>query len=241
MALLRSPVSVVIPVKDDDRYLRRCLRALAEQTRRPREVIVVDNGSTDASRRVARRFGARILRERTPGIPAAASRGYDAARGAVIARLDADSVPPPDWVARVERAFREPGLDALTGPGDFPALSPRRRRLADLLYMEAYFVLVGALLGRPPVFGSNLALRRAVWRRMRSHVHRDRRLHDDLDLSIHLAGRSTVLDRNLRVAISSRPFRSKRAMLRRIAMGVWTLARHAPDVVRLGRARGGAR
>ena len=225
-------VSVVIPVKDDARYLERCLRSLARQSTPPREVVVVDNGSSDASRRVARRFGARLVRERRPGIPAAASRGYDAARGRVIARLDADSVPPHDWIERIERAFRaDRKLAALTGPGVFPTLSPWQRRLARVLYMEFYFRLVGALLGRPPVFGSNLAMRRSTWRGIRRDVHRrDRMLHDDLDLSIHLAGRSVQLDPDLRVAVSSRPFRSARGMLRRFGMGVWTLGRHAPTL-----------
>lgn len=235
----RSRVSVVIPVKDDDRYLERCLRALAAQTRPPREIVVVDNGSRDRSRRVARRHGVRLVRERRSGIPAAASRGYDAARGPIIARLDADSVPPRDWVARIERGFAaDRRLDALTGPGDFPALSRLGKVLAGAAYMEAYFRLVGAFLGQPPLFGSNLALRRRAWRQVRRDVHRvDRRVHDDLDLSIHLAGRRVRLDRSLRVAVSARPFRSPLGMLRRVGMGAWTVLRHAP-VLRRARVPG---
>lgn len=232
----RSPVSVVIPVLDDGRYLRRCLTALARQRRRPLEIVVVDNGSRDHSRRVARRAGARVVRERRRGIPAAASRGYDAARGAVIARLDADSVPAEDWVERIEAAFaRDPALAALTGPGEFGVRPPRRWRAAALLYLGTYFTVVGGLLGRPPVFGSNLAMRRSAWRAARGDVHRrDRFLHDDLDLSIHLPGRVRV-DRDLRVVISRRPLRSARALSKRAAMGVWTVVRHLPAIVR-GRA-----
>lgn len=230
----RARVAVVIPVKDDASLLDRCLRALARQTRPPGEIVVVDNGSTDRSRRVARRHGARLVRERRPGIPAAASRGYDAVRHPLIARLDADSVPPEDWVERIERAFaRDRRLEALTGPGDFAALGSRGRRLARIVYMEAYLTVLAAVLRRPLVFGSNLAMRRRTWRAVRGRVHRDDpRLHDDLDLSIHLAGRRVRVDRSLRVAISSRPLRSPRGMLRRIGMGMWTVARHAPDLAR---------
>lgn len=231
-----SRVSVVIPVKDDAEYLRRCLAALAVQSTAPREVVVVDNGSSDASRRVARRYGARLVRERRPGIPAAASRGYDAARGRVIARLDADSIPPRDWVARIDRAFaRDRALAALTGPGVFPGLPRPLRVLAAAGYMQPYFRVFGALLRQPPVFGSNLALRRRDWRRLRRRVHRaDPRVHDDLDLSIHLAGRRVRLDPDLRVGISARPLRSPVGMLRRVGMALWTLARH-PGGVRGGR------
>ncbi|WP_219980766.1 glycosyltransferase [Microbacterium sp. HD4P20] len=44
-----STVSVVIPVKDDDRELGRCLRGLSLQTLKPDEIVVVDNGSSDAA------------------------------------------------------------------------------------------------------------------------------------------------------------------------------------------------
>ena len=83
-------VSVVIPVKDDAALLTRCLSALAAQDRPVDEIIVVDNGSSDDSADRARAAGARVVRCDDPGIPAAASAGYDAARGDLILRRDAD-------------------------------------------------------------------------------------------------------------------------------------------------------
>ena len=56
-----STISVVIPVYNDAALLRRCLEALAAQTRRADEIVVVDNGSTDDSAEVARRGGARVV------------------------------------------------------------------------------------------------------------------------------------------------------------------------------------
>ena len=89
-------LSVVIPVKDDADLLERCLTALDRQVVPALEVIVVDNGSTDHSVRVALRHGARVIVEATPGIAAAASAGYDTARGDVVVRCDADTLAPPD-------------------------------------------------------------------------------------------------------------------------------------------------
>lgn len=68
-------VSVVIPVRDDAEELEKCLALLARQSVRPFEVVVVDNGSTDASAEVARRWGAVVVVEPRPGIPAAAATG----------------------------------------------------------------------------------------------------------------------------------------------------------------------
>ena len=102
-------------------------------------------------------WGAVYLYEPTPGIAAAASAGYDAAGCDLIARLDADSEPPTDWVANLIAAFvDDPELDAITGPGRFPTLPRRSRLLADQTYLRPYFALMGRLLGHPPLFGSNL-------------------------------------------------------------------------------------
>lgn len=79
------PVSVVIPCLNDAAALETCLSSLARQSLQPFEIVVVDNNSTDSSAAVARRFGARVVPEPVPGIPAAAATGYDAAQGQIIA------------------------------------------------------------------------------------------------------------------------------------------------------------
>lgn len=144
-------VSVVIPVLDDADELRGCLECLAAQSRPADEIVVVDNGSLDDSAAVARGAGVRVVDEPVRGIPSAAASGYDAARGDVIARLDADSRPGPDWVAAIARAFdADPALAALTGPGDFLGVTGWRALAARALYMEAYFVAAGAAMAHVP-------------------------------------------------------------------------------------------
>ncbi|WP_402376911.1 glycosyltransferase family A protein [Isoptericola rhizosphaerae] len=118
-AAARPTVSVVVPARDDADELDRCLALLAAQSVAPLEVVVVDNASRDATAEVARRWGAVVVPEPRLGIPAAAAAGYDAARGDVIARLDADSRPGPHWVRSVvDSMTTDPAPDAVTGrPG----------------------------------------------------------------------------------------------------------------------------
>lgn len=220
-------ISVVIPVKDDADRLERCLRALANQTDRPDEIVVVDNGSTDRTGDVMAAWGVVAVHEAEPGIPAAASAGYDAATGDILARLDADSVPPPGWVARVRAAFDgEPALAGVTGPGSFDSLPRGVRQVVDITYMRAYFAVFGHLLGRPPLFGSNFAMRSNTWRAARTRVHRhDARVHDDLDLSFNLdRGAKIELDRDLVVPVSARPFVRPLALVWRAWRGILTVA-----------------
>ncbi|GGI48483.1 glycosyltransferase involved in cell wall biosynthesis [Agromyces flavus] len=223
-------ISVVIPVKDDAVLLRRCLAALADQRDRPDEVLVVDNGSTDGSADVAHDAGARVVAELRPGIPAASARGYDEAIGEVIARLDADCVPPPDWIERIRDAFaRDAALDAITGPARFIDGPRALRSVLSALYLGSYVATVAPALGHVPLFGSNLALRRDAWRAVRDEVHRhDQLMHDDMDLSVHLGPcRRFRYDLGLRMGISMRALTGGGAL--RVRRGVHSVVSHWPE------------
>ena len=180
--------SVVVPVKDDAALLARCLRALHAQESPADEIIVVDNDSSDSSASVARASGARVLTCIEPGIPAAASTGYDAARGDLILRLDADCEPDADWISAVVSAFgQDERIGAVTGGARFTDGPVALRVPLARLYLGAYTSLLSVTLGHRPLFGSNLAFRREAWHAVRADVHRgDAHIHDDLDLAFHL-------------------------------------------------------
>ena len=83
---------MVVPTFDRASVLSRALDSVIEQTRLPAEVIVVDDGSTDATAElVESRFpGVRLLRQENRGVSAARNRGIEASRGEWIALLDSD-------------------------------------------------------------------------------------------------------------------------------------------------------
>jgi glycosyltransferase involved in cell wall biosynthesis len=219
-------ISVVIPSRNDATFLAVCLDALARQTRPADEVIVVDADSTDATTAIARADGARVVHQSTLGIWPATAAGFDAASGDLLARLDADSVPAPDWLEQVERRMARPDRPtAVTGSGVFYGGTAVRRWMARHLYLGGYFFAIGALLGHPPVFGSNFALRAEAWTVLRDVVHRDRPdVHDDLDLSWWMQpGMSVVYEPALVVGVSARPFDSASELGRRVRMGFHTL------------------
>lgn len=224
-------ISVVIPVKDDAVALRRCLRALALQTRRPDEIVVVDNGSADDSAAVAASAGARVVPCATPGIPAAAATGYDASRGALVLRLDADCVPASTWVETMaDAATRRPDASVFAGGARF-ADGPRRlRRPLAAAYLGAYAAVLVPTLGHLPVFGSNLAFRRTAWESVRTAAHTDDpELHDDLDLAYHFGERHRIVYvPEAAMGISMRPFGDRRAFRRRIRRGARTVLSHWP-------------
>jgi glycosyltransferase involved in cell wall biosynthesis len=224
-------ISVVIPVKDDAAALRRCLRALSLQTRTPDEIVVVDNGSADDSAEVAEEAGARVVRCDRPGIPAAAARGYDAATGELILRLDADCLPAASWVASIaDRLESRPDLAAISGGARFVDGPRALRTTLAAAYLGAYALVTIPTLGHFPLFGSNLGMRAAAWRSIRDDIHLDAAMHDDLDLSFHLGARYRIGSaRGASMGMSMRPFWSRSAFARRVAGGSRTVVVHWPE------------
>lgn len=95
--------TIVIPTKNEEIYLPVLLETIRKQTFRPVEVIVADAGSTDATREIAARFGARIVEGGLPG--AGRNRGAAEAKTPFILFLDADVRLDDPTI--LERAFRE--------------------------------------------------------------------------------------------------------------------------------------
>jgi glycosyltransferase involved in cell wall biosynthesis len=95
-------VSVVIPAYNVAPYISQCLASVFAQTHRDYEVIVIDDGSTDATAEIVARSSeqVRLLRQRNQGAAAARNAGILAARGELIAFLDADDAWLPDYLAR---------------------------------------------------------------------------------------------------------------------------------------------
>jgi glycosyltransferase involved in cell wall biosynthesis len=227
----RLSVSVVIPVKDDADRLRACLDALRAQTSAPDEIIVVDNGSNDASAEVAAEYGALVVRCDEPGIPAASSVGYDTAAGELILRLDADCIPDPGWVQDMATAFVErPDVAAFTGGAQFLDGPESLRRPLAAFYLACYVLVTAPALGHVPLFGSNMGMRRNAWREVRADAHRhDPELHDDLDLAFHIGRRHRIRQlKTARMGMSMRPFGSARSMQVRIGRGFRTVVTHWP-------------
>jgi glycosyltransferase involved in cell wall biosynthesis len=115
-------VSVVIPALNEELMIGRCLEALAtlDFPREAFEVIVVDNGSADRTVQVAGAFAGRLrltVLER-PGVRVSAVRnqGAAAARGRILAFLDADCIPPRHWLTAALEHFRQHPRSVIGAP-----------------------------------------------------------------------------------------------------------------------------
>jgi glycosyltransferase involved in cell wall biosynthesis len=113
-------ISVVVPTLRRVVDLRRCLAALAAQTRPADQIVVVVHESDAATREALEGWAAENLPVvsagvRAPGLPAALNAGLAAADGDVLCFTDDDAEPWPDWVARIEAHYGDPAVGAVGG------------------------------------------------------------------------------------------------------------------------------
>jgi GT2 family glycosyltransferase len=131
-------LSVVVPVHNGGADLRACLAALARSTRKPDEIIVVDDGSSDGAAAGAAEFAAQVVvLEGEPHGPAfARNRGAARAKGDVLVFVDADVEVHADTLARFEGVFRDDAtLAAAFGSyDDRPPAPGRVSRYKNLLH-----------------------------------------------------------------------------------------------------------
>lgn len=186
-------VSVVIPAYNEELVLEKCLRALKAQTVAPYEIIIVDNNSTDATVEIARRYDTRIVTEKNQGIIYTRSRGFDEARGDVIASLDADSIAKSDWVERITNAFADETLLGLGGRAGAAELSPGNMFVGTSLFPIFVRWPDSRRYGLPQqnlMYGHNLAVRRSAWQEARPALYRgpdNQEVIEDIELSAKLS------------------------------------------------------
>lgn len=199
-------LSIVIPVYNEESYLKPCLEAIAALSEPPDEVIVVDNNSTDQTAAIAQQYPfVRYIREPHQGVLYARTTGFNAATGDIIGRIDGDTLLPEDWVTNVKAVFHDRPLAAVSGPVsyyDMP-LEPLNFRI-DLTIRT----LVAKTNSTGFLFGTNMALRRSAWKAVRTSLCDQRDIHEDLDLAIHLQrlGRQIAYVPRLRARMSARRF-----------------------------------
>ena len=101
--------SVIIPAYNSEKTLFSCLESLEAQSlsKENYEVIVVDDGSTDDTSKIANRFNVKYIFQTNKGPAAARNKGADAAAGQIILFTDADCVPDHNWIREMISPFSD--------------------------------------------------------------------------------------------------------------------------------------
>ncbi len=202
-------ISVVIPARNEADHIGVCLESLTCQVGAPDfEVIVVDNGSTDATAELASRFakrlGLKILSQPQLGRGAARAMGFQAARGDIILSTDADTVVPPDWVAILSQTLARSPAAAVTGTCKITDCRPLTNWGFNWFQPNAMRVY-RLIFGHYWLTGSNFAVKVQAYRQSGGFDPKVRDL-EDIELGFRLAkvGRIKFLRRPATITAGDR-------------------------------------
>lgn len=225
-------ISLVIPVYNEEEQLAACLDAINKQTFFPYEVIVVDNNSVDNTCHIAEKYDfVTLIKEKRQGVVHARNKGFDRATGDVIARIDADTILPTDWLSNVKDIFFDPKIDAVSGVAHYYGVAAGdainavdlffRRRLSRTLKDTMY------------LWGANMAIRTGAYKSLKSELCSQGNMHEDFDLAIHLMDRgcNVVFDERLHASVSSRRIDSNFiSFMKYVLISPSTFSQHGKNV-----------
>jgi glycosyltransferase involved in cell wall biosynthesis len=119
------------------------------------EIIVVDNASTDGTAEIARNYADKVVYEARKGVAFARQRGFEEAKGNIIASTDADTIVDKDWLYEIERSFSE---DIICTYGPVYLLDGARAEKVLAKYGFTLFLRASHLVGVPNLTGMNFAV-----------------------------------------------------------------------------------
>lgn len=191
-----AEISAYIPCYNGGRYLEFAIRALLGQTFRPNEIIVIDDGSVDQTREIARGFPVRLISHTSNrGLAAARNTAIQNAKHEFIASIDADVVPEPTWLESLTQSILE--YDAAGAGGRLIekfTSSPADRWRATHMQQDlgsARAVITFSYQQRLAGFGT--IFRKSALARVGGYDERYRSSYEDIDICRKLIGKGYTL------------------------------------------------
>jgi glycosyltransferase involved in cell wall biosynthesis len=152
-------ISVVVPAYNEEKYIGMTLssiKALSVKEDWTVEILVINGGSTDNTKEVAIKYGAKVIDEPHKGIGFARQEGIKHATGKIIAFTDADTVVPKDWLLRHVTELSQPNV-AFTY-GTFRVTDGKFPYYHFINFIQPHYLwLIHHLFGKPIAAGQNLA------------------------------------------------------------------------------------
>lgn len=135
-------LSIIIPTLNEENYLSQLLESIKRQDFDNYEVIVADAGSKDKTRKIAERFGAKVVEGGFQSV--GRNRGVEVTQGDLLLFLDADLQLPPGFLEKAVNEFRRRELDIATFPLEFYDGGKFINFLANVFWNRAGVIFEGS-------------------------------------------------------------------------------------------------
>jgi GT2 family glycosyltransferase len=185
-------ISVVVCTYNGQRTIRDCMEGLRRLRYPDFEVIVVNDGSTDQAPAIASEYDVRLISTENRGLSSARNTGWQAATGEIVAYLDDDAYPDPDWLTHLAATFLRSAHVGVGGPNIAP---PGDGKIAKCVALApgnpTHVMLTDREAEHIP--GCNMAFRRAALEAIGGFDPRFRIAGDDVDVCWALRERGGTL------------------------------------------------
>jgi glycosyltransferase involved in cell wall biosynthesis len=137
MMMKKPRISVLIPTKNRSASLAQCLESLTKQSFTDFEVVIVDGGSTNETKKVVERYSTKlqiILDFQGGGLIQRENKGWQISNGEIVIRTDDDVITTPKWLDAVSQTFAiSNDIGGVTGPTIIPQ---EKMRFRDLFFFQ---------------------------------------------------------------------------------------------------------
>jgi GT2 family glycosyltransferase len=206
-------ISVVVCTHNGSRTIRQCCEGLANLDYPDYEVIVVDDGSTDDTAAIVRRYDVNLIQTENHGLSSARNVGANAATGEIVAYIDDDAWPDSHWLSYLAMAFASDDYAGVGGPNIAP---PSDGGVADAVANApggpVHVLLTDDIAEHIP--GCNMAFRRSVLQSVGGFDPSFRVAGDDVDICWRIQARGWKLGFTPAAMVWHRRRSSTRAYLR---------------------------
>lgn len=157
--------SFIIPVFNEERYIKACIRSIKKQAAEDFEIIVVDNGCRDKTIKIAEKLGVRTIKENKSGISFARNCGALASKGDIYCFIDADGLLSKNWLSEVTKSLSDSRIKAVSGLNIFTAKSFLKKLLYNIYTVIVYgiVVLLSLIFSKTCLVGNNLAIKKELF------------------------------------------------------------------------------
>ena len=166
-------VSVIIPVYQVEEYLERAVDSVLQQTLEEKEIILVDDGSEDASPAICDRYAreypelVRVIHKENEGLGMARNTGVEAAAGEYVAFLDSDDTVEPEMYETLYRKAKEADYDIVMCDVKIVYVEEGRSSVVSTYTGEPVDLADYLLHGNNITYSVNKLYRRSIWQENR--------------------------------------------------------------------------
>ncbi len=174
-------ISVVVCTFNGSRTIRDCLEGIGKLRYPNYETIVIDDGSTDGVGDIAVEYDVRLICTENQGLSAARNLGWQSATGEIVAYIDDDACPDPDWLTYLAAAFLKEDYAGVGGPNiPVPGDGNTANCVANSPGGPAHVLLSDCEAEHIP--GCNMAFRRSWLEAINGFDPQFRQAGDDVDI-----------------------------------------------------------